>query len=112
MVASFPQNKHAAFSIVELMAVVTILGVLAAILVPRVNSHISTGNREACFINRAEIEMQVQLWRRNQGSFPAANLSDIAADASYFPEGLPTCPVDGSAYTIDTATGYVTGHTH
>jgi hypothetical protein len=39
-------------------------------------------------------------------------LSNIGADTSYFPVGLPNCPVDGTSYTISTTTGRVTGHTH
>ena len=105
-------HRTAAFSLVELLAVVGILGILAVIILPRVSSHLSEGNREACFMQRAEIEAQVQLWRRDEGTLPAAGLSDIAADSQYFPEGLPVCPVDGSAYTIDTTTGHVIGHTH
>ena len=47
----------------------------------------------------------MKLWKRNNSSYPAANLSDIGADTAYFPSGLPVCPVDGTAYTIDTTTG-------
>ena len=54
----------------------------------------------------------MKLWKRNNGSYPAANLSDIGADTTYFPSGLPVCPVDGTAYTINTTTGLVIGHTH
>jgi prepilin-type N-terminal cleavage/methylation domain-containing protein len=104
--------KRRAFSLVELMAVVAILGVLAALIVPRVLGHHDSAKRSACLANQAEIELQVKLWRRNTGAYPAANLSNIGANISYFPEGLPTCPVDGSAYTIDTTSGLVIGHTH
>ena len=43
---------------------------------------------------------------------PLANLSDVGGDINYFPEGLPLCPVDSSAYTIDNTTGLVIGHNH
>lgn len=98
--------------LIELIAVVAILGVLALVIVPRVSSNRTSGNRSACFNQKAEIELQVRLWRRNTGSYPAANLSNIGADTAYFPSGLPTCPVDGTTYTINTTTGRVTGHTH
>lgn len=104
--------RHRAFSIIELLAVVTILGVLAAILIPRASSQIDNTKREACQLNKGEVEVQAQLWKRNTGSLPASNLATIGADLGYFPEGLPTCPVDGTAYTIDTTTGKVIGHTH
>jgi prepilin-type N-terminal cleavage/methylation domain-containing protein len=101
-----------AFSLMELMAALGIIGVLAVLIVPRLAGHNDTSKRAACYANQGDIEMQVKLWRRNQGTYPAANLSDIGANPTYFPSGLPVCPVDGSAYTIDTTSGLVIGHTH
>ncbi len=94
------------------MAVVAILGILAALVVPRLARPQDDAKRSACYANKGDIELQVRLWRRNNGSYPAADLSDVGADTSYFPSGLPVCPVDGAAYTIDTTTGRVMGHTH
>ena len=99
-------------SLTELMAVLGILGVLAALIVPRVAGHHDTSTRASCHAQQGEIELQVKLWRRNEGAYPAANLSNIGADSAYFPSGLPVCPVDGTAYTIDTTSGLVNGHTH
>jgi prepilin-type N-terminal cleavage/methylation domain-containing protein len=101
-----------AFSLTELLAVVVILGVLAALIVPRATGHRDSANRAACFANQAEIELQAKLWLRASGSYPAADLSNIGANTTYFPEGVPSCPVDGSGYTIDTISGFVVGHTH
>jgi len=53
--------------------------------------------------NKGDIELQVKLWKRNKSSYPAANLSDIGADVSYFPGSLPVCPGRRQQhYTIDT----------
>jgi general secretion pathway protein G len=101
-----------AFSLMEVLAAVVILGILAVVMVPRLSGHQDKGKKSACYANKGDIEIQVKLWKRNIGSYPLANLSDIGANTSYFPGGLPTCPVDGTAYTIDTTTGRVTGHTH
>jgi general secretion pathway protein G len=102
----------AAFSLTELMAVLAILGVLAAIVIPRVNNHQSTSQKAACYANQGDIELQVKLWKRVNGTYPAANLSDIGANTSYFPSPVPVCPVDGTSYTISTTTGLVIGHAH
>ena len=101
-----------AFSLTELMAVMVILGVLAALIVPRVSNHQDTSKRAACYANQGDIELQVKLWKRVNGTYPAANLSDIGANTTYFPSSVPVCPVDGTAYTINTTTGLVIGHTH
>ena len=101
-----------AFSLTELMAVMVILGVLAALVIPRVSNHQVTSKKAACYANQGDIELQVKLWKRANGTYPAANLSDIGPNTAYFPSGLPVCPVDGTAYTINTTTGLVNGHTH
>ena len=103
---------HAGFTLTELMAVMAILGVLAILIVPRVSNHQVTSKRAACYACQGDIELQVKLWKRNNGTYPAASLSDIGVDTAYFPSGVPTCPIDGTTYTINTTTGLVTGHTH
>ena len=94
------------------MAVVTVLGILAAIVIPRVSAPGRKAKTTSCLVNKSNVEIQAALWLRKTGSWPAANLVDIGADVDYFPEGLPTCPVDGSAYTFDPLTRQVVGHTH
>ena len=106
------RTTQAGFTLTELMAVMAILGVLAILIVPRVSNHQVTSKRAACYACQGDIELQTKLWKRNNGTYPAANLSDIGADTAYFPSGMPTCPVDGTTYTINTTTGLVTGHTH
>ena len=100
------------YSLVELLGVVVILGVLAAVSIPRIMGGAGVSKAQACRVLQGEIELQAQLWYRNQGSWPAANLSDIGADTQYFPQGLPTCPVDGLGYTLDPNAHRVTGHLH
>jgi hypothetical protein len=70
------------------------------------------GKIAACNVCKGDIEIQVEVWRHNTGILPASNLAAIGADLGYFPGGLPSCPVDGSSYTIDTSTGLVVGHSH
>ena len=101
-----------AFSLTELMAVMVILGVLAALVIPRVAKHQDSSKRAACYANQGDIELQVKLWKRANGTYPTATLSDIGANTTYFPGSVPVCPVDGTAYTINTTTGLVNGHTH
>src|SRR4051812_29298999 len=95
---------RSAFSLMEMLAAAAILGILAAVIVPRLVNHQDSAKKSACYANKGDIELQAKLWRRNRGTYPAANLSDIGPDTSYFPGGLPTCPVDGTSYTFDTTT--------
>jgi prepilin-type N-terminal cleavage/methylation domain-containing protein len=104
------QQKQAAFSLMELLAVVTILGILAALILPRVVNSSDTAKDKTCFHNRAEINITVEQYYLNTGTWPANDLSDIGADPNYFPDGLPTCPVSGQPYRLDPTTHRLIGH--
>jgi prepilin-type N-terminal cleavage/methylation domain-containing protein len=99
-----------AFSLMELLAVVTILGIIAALVLPRVISGSDVAKVKSCLHNRTEINIAVERYYIHTGAWPASDLSDIAADPQYFPEGLPTCPVTGASYRIDGTTRRVVGH--
>lgn len=105
-------KRSGGFSLLELLAIVTILGVLAAVALPRLSSHGDSAKQAACHARRGNLEVQAQRWYRSKGAWPSSNLSDLAADPDYLPEGLPVCPVDGSAYTFDAATQSISGHDH
>lgn len=100
-----------AFSLTELMAAVAIVGVVATIIVVRATAGSTTSKSAACNAIKGDIEIQAELWMHNTGSWPSTNLSAIGADINYFPTGVPTCPVTGGAYTIDSS-GRVVGHNH
>jgi len=96
----------------ELLAVVTLLGILAAVVIPRFAGQSDQAKTAACDVNRGNIEVQTQLWFRNKGTWPTADLGDIGSNPDYFPDGLPKCPFDGSDYRFDSMTQRVTGHQH
>ncbi len=104
------QRQHG-FSIIELLAVLAILGAVAAVAIARAGGAQTAGRAAACASSRGNIELQVLLWRRANGALPQSGLGDIAADPSYFPAGMPTCPVDGAPYAIDSE-GRIVGHAH
>jgi general secretion pathway protein G len=98
------KGKRTAFSLMELLAVVTILGIIAAIIVPRVTVSSDTAKQKVNAHNKATINAAVERWYIEKGSWPAANLSDIGADVTYFPDGVPTNPVNSTPYTLNATT--------
>lgn len=96
--------RKAGFSLLELLAVVTILGIIAVVVIPRITVSAGTAKANADSQNKAEINAAVERWYFEKGTWPANNLSDIGADANYFPQGIPTNPVNGSAYTLNATT--------
>jgi general secretion pathway protein G len=104
------KTNRDAFSLIELLAVVTILGVIAALVLPRVSVSTDRTKETTCLHNRTEINITVERWYLHTGSWPANDLSDIAADPEYFPNGVPVCPSTGEAYRLDPTTHRVVGH--
>jgi prepilin-type N-terminal cleavage/methylation domain-containing protein len=100
------------FTLLEMLLVVLIVAALAAIVTPRFLMGAERAKRNACAQNVAIINHEVERWHFEKGVWPAADLSDLAADTARFPDGLPTCPVDGSAYALDPTTHRVGGHNH
>ena len=98
-------TRRKAFSLLELLAVVTILGIIAAMVVPRVSTSSAMAKQKVHEHNKATINSAVERYYINEGAWPSADLSEIAADADYFPDGLPANPVDATdPYTIDATT--------
>ena len=103
-------NHRRALSLLELLAVVMILGIIAVLVLPRVIVSSNTTKEKCCHHNRTEINISVERYYIQTGVWPADNLSDIGADLNYFPDGLPTCPVSSDAYRLDPTTHRVIGH--
>lgn len=104
------RTTRGGFSLVELLAVVTILALLAALILPRVSVDNDIAKKKSCNHNRTEINVTVEQYYLSNGAWPANDLSDVATDANYFPNGLPTCPFSGAAYRLDPTTHRVIGH--
>lgn len=104
--------SRSGFSLLELILVVTVLGIVSAVVIARINS----GDKDqvkkaACGAHKRELELQAQLYYRATGNWPSSTCGEMN-NATYFPRGLPTCPVDDSAYEFNTTTKRVNGHTH
>jgi prepilin-type N-terminal cleavage/methylation domain-containing protein len=100
------------FTLIEILFVVVVIAILAAVVLPRLTTTALDAKISANKANKANINTQVERWYFNNGSWPANDLNDIAVDNDYFPDGIPVCPVENGAYTLDGTTHRVTGHTH
>jgi general secretion pathway protein G len=98
------------FTLIEVLLVVVILAVLAAIAIPRFSSGSKQAKISACKANIANINTQLELYYANNGSYPS-DLSEFLNNKEYFPDGPPTCPF-GDAYELDENTNRVTPHNH
>lgn len=65
------RNRRSGFTLVELLVVITILGILAAVAVQNVMQHIETARITATRTSIAEIEKAAQIYAmKHNGKFP------------------------------------------
>ena len=104
-----------AFTLVELLLVVLILGALAAIAIPRMITTSKEAKINACNTNVDLINSQIELYFIKTGTaltdFDAAALTALLANTDYFPDGAPVCGF-GTAYALNTTTRHVDNHSH
>ena len=103
-----PARIRPGLSLLELLAVITIIGFLSTLVVTRVSTAADTAKEKTCFHHRAQINAAVEIYAVKNDAFPTS-ISDIDTP-DVFPDGIPTCPVSGVAYTLNATTHRVQGH--
>ena len=87
----------------------TILGIIAIVIIPRILYSKIAAQEHTCYQNKAEINLAVERYNIENGSLPT-DISDLN-NATWFPGGIPACPVSGSAYTLNAGKTRVDSHT-
>ncbi len=92
-------NRTAGFTLVEIMIVVAIIGLLAAIAIPNFVKARNTSQTNACINNMRQIDSGIQQWalEKSKKDTDAAVVAEVAL---YIKGGaMPTCPA-GGAYSM------------
>lgn len=92
-------KRTKAFTLIEILFVVIVIAVLAAIALGRIATTTATAKANACKANQAIMNTQIEQYRLENGAWPSA-LSDVTGDTDYFPDGEPECP-SGGTYSMD-----------
>jgi prepilin-type N-terminal cleavage/methylation domain-containing protein len=101
---SFIVRNRRGFSLLEMLVIVAVLGIITAIIVPRISVSSDSAKQKNNANNKATINAAVERYYIENGVWPADNLSDIGAESDYFPNGIPSNPLDGSVYSLDPTT--------
>ncbi len=96
------QNRKSGFTLVEIMIVVAIIGLLAAIAIPNFVKARTTAQTNACISNLKQIQGAIEQWALETKKAPTANvaLTDISGGATNFiKQAINTelkCPAGGT----------------
>jgi MSHA pilin protein MshA len=107
------RKRRKAFTLIELVVVIVILGILAAVAIPKYMDISDTAEEQACAAKRGAIASATSMYYASlaaQGETPA--FPDSYDDTDLYADGqVPTCPAGGT-YTYDSDTGKVTCSVH
>lgn len=97
--------RNKGFTLVELMVVVAIIIILAAILIPRYLDVTESAKTAKCSANQKTLEAANGMYMADPLNTDTEEVADLANLAPTYIVQLPTCP-KGGTYDIDN--GYVT----
>jgi general secretion pathway protein G len=104
-------KKSSGFTILEVMLVVILISILAAIVIPRFAVSTKRAKVQSCEMNRAIINKQVEAYYFVEATWPLGDMDDIKTNENYFPDGIPTCPVDQTSYVLRPSPNHrISGH--
>lgn len=95
-------NRKSGFTLVEIMIVVAIIGLLAAIAIPNFVKARTTAQKNACVNNLRQIDGAKEQWALEANAKTGDAVSEDATTGlpAYIKGGTPTCPVGNAAYTV------------
>lgn len=103
-----PKKSRAGFTLIELMIVIAIIAILAAILVPNFLKARAQGQLTACKSNCKNIGTALEMYASDfSGRYPTDNFQQRMTVGNYL-KVIPTCPSAATATYAQSYTGRAT----
>lgn len=100
------RNKKG-FTLVELVVVIAILGILAALAIPRLTGASANAKEKADLANIRTIESAISIYQADYGITTYPDMTQLMAGEKYL-KNNPVYPYDTTkGYKIDTGTGVI-----
>ena len=102
------KNRQKGFTLVEIMIVVAIIAILAAVAIPSFIRYRNDSRTAACIGNMQQLRTAAESWLTKHPGTTAPTLTDLCGteDTKYLKQ-TPTCPKDGSNYQITLEDGAI-----